>query len=179
MEREARHEAGEETRWLISHDRCAVRAPCSRSRGSPCSRSPRPRPTFEGFGEDPYLAGEISVPNIEGIQSEGIIAEVKHYAANNQEPNRFAVNEVIDDRTLTANLDDHVRCVLATMLRFGLFERPLGPRRSTPRVAALWFYPLYLFDASTPEQRDLLERSLAHWAASPARSRDTRSRAPR
>jgi beta-glucosidase len=56
--------------------------------------------TFEGYGEDPYLAGEIAVPNIEGIQSRGIIAEVKHYAANNQEANRFAVNEVIDDRTL-------------------------------------------------------------------------------
>jgi beta-glucosidase len=56
--------------------------------------------TFEGFGEDPYLAGEIVVPNIEGVQSRGIIAEVKHYTANNQEANRFEVNEVIDDRTL-------------------------------------------------------------------------------
>src|SRR6266536_5246827 len=56
--------------------------------------------TFEGYGEDPYLAGQLSVANIDGIQSQGIIAEVKHYAANNQEANRFAVNEVIDDRTL-------------------------------------------------------------------------------
>ena len=56
--------------------------------------------TFEGYGEDPYLASQISVGNIDGIQSQGIIAEVKHYAANNQEQNRFAVNEVVDDRTL-------------------------------------------------------------------------------
>jgi beta-glucosidase len=56
--------------------------------------------TFEGYGEDPFLIGEIGVGNIEGIQREGIIAEVKHYAANNQENNRFNVNEVIDDRTL-------------------------------------------------------------------------------
>jgi beta-glucosidase len=56
--------------------------------------------TFEGFGEDPYLAGQLSVGNIDGIQSQGIIAEVKHYAANNQEANRLAVNGVIDDRTL-------------------------------------------------------------------------------
>ncbi|HZC25902.1 MAG TPA: glycoside hydrolase family 3 C-terminal domain-containing protein, partial [Actinopolymorphaceae bacterium] len=56
--------------------------------------------TFEGYGEDPYLAGQISVGNIDGIQSQGIIAEVKHYTANNQEANRFAVNEIIDDRTL-------------------------------------------------------------------------------
>jgi beta-glucosidase len=55
--------------------------------------------TFEGYGEDPYLAGQISVGNIDGIQSQGIIAEVKHYMANNQEANRFAVNEIIDDRT--------------------------------------------------------------------------------
>ncbi len=56
--------------------------------------------TFEGYGEDPYLASQIGVGNIDGIQSQGIIAEVKHYAANNQENNRFAVNEVVDDRTL-------------------------------------------------------------------------------
>lgn len=56
--------------------------------------------TFEGYGEDPYLASQIGVPNIEGIQSKGIIAEVKHYAANNQETNRFSVNEIINDRTL-------------------------------------------------------------------------------
>jgi beta-glucosidase len=56
--------------------------------------------TFEGYGEDPYLAAQIGVQNIQGIQSKGIIAEVKHYAANNQETNRFSVNEIIDDRTL-------------------------------------------------------------------------------
>ncbi|WP_433894333.1 glycoside hydrolase family 3 C-terminal domain-containing protein [Streptomyces sp. CA-111067] len=55
--------------------------------------------TFEGYGEDPYLAGQLSVGNIKGIQSQGVIAEVKHYAANNQETNRGSVNEIIDDRT--------------------------------------------------------------------------------
>jgi beta-glucosidase len=56
--------------------------------------------TFEGYGEDPYLAGQLSVGNIQGIQSQGVIAEVKHYAANNQETNRGTINETIDDRTL-------------------------------------------------------------------------------
>jgi len=56
--------------------------------------------TFEGYGEDPYLAGQLAAADIQGIQRNGIIAEVKHYAANNQEANRFKVNEVVDDRTL-------------------------------------------------------------------------------
>jgi beta-glucosidase len=64
------------------------------------ARVPTNGRTFEGYGEDPYLAAQLAVANIRGIQARGIIAEVKHYAANNQETNRFAVNELIDDRTL-------------------------------------------------------------------------------
>jgi beta-glucosidase len=56
--------------------------------------------TFEAYGEDPYLAGEITVANVRGIQSQGVIADIKHYAANNQETNRSTINEVIDERTL-------------------------------------------------------------------------------
>lgn len=56
--------------------------------------------TFESFGEDPYLTGQIAVADIEGIQSQGVIAEAKHFAANNQETNRMTVNEIIDERTL-------------------------------------------------------------------------------
>jgi len=64
------------------------------------ARVPQNGRTFEGYGEDPYLAGQISVNNILGMQSQGVIANVKHYAANNQETNRFTVNEEIDERTL-------------------------------------------------------------------------------
>jgi beta-glucosidase len=63
-------------------------------------RLPQNGRTFEGYGEDPYLAGELSVSNIEGIQSQGVIANVKHYVANNQETDRFVVNEEIDERTM-------------------------------------------------------------------------------
>src|SRR5882672_1474466 len=56
--------------------------------------------TFEAYGEDPYLAGQIAVGNIQGIQSQGVIADVKHFAANNQETNRTTINEQIDQRTL-------------------------------------------------------------------------------
>ena len=56
--------------------------------------------TFEAYGEDPYLAGQISAGNVTGIQSRGVIATPKHYAANNQETNRDTINELIDQRTL-------------------------------------------------------------------------------
>ena len=64
------------------------------------ARVPQNGRTFEGYGEDPYLAGQISVNNIIGIQSQGVIANVKHYAANNQETDRFTINEEIDERAL-------------------------------------------------------------------------------
>ncbi len=63
-------------------------------------RVPQNGRTFEGYGEDPYLTGELSVANITGIQSAGIIANVKHYIANNQETDRFTINEDIDERTM-------------------------------------------------------------------------------
>jgi beta-glucosidase len=56
--------------------------------------------TFEAYGEDPYLAGQIAGGNVTGIQSKGVIATAKHYAANNQETNRDTINELIDQRTL-------------------------------------------------------------------------------
>ena len=64
------------------------------------ARTPHNGRTFESFGEDPFLTGRLSVAEILGIQSCGIIANVKHYAANNQESDRFKINEIIDDRTL-------------------------------------------------------------------------------
>src|SRR4051794_28056079 len=63
-------------------------------------RVPQGGRAFENYGEDPFLAGELAVANIKGIQRPGVLAEVKHYAANDQETNRKAVNEIIDDRTL-------------------------------------------------------------------------------
>jgi beta-glucosidase len=55
---------------------------------------------FENYSEDPYLSSQIAVANIQGIQSQGVLAEVKHYDANNQETNRSTINEIISDRTL-------------------------------------------------------------------------------
>lgn len=56
--------------------------------------------TFEAYGEDPYLVGQIVAGDITGIQSHGVIATAKHFAANNQETNRTTINELISQRTL-------------------------------------------------------------------------------
>jgi beta-glucosidase len=51
-------------------------------------------------GEDPYLAAQMVVPFIRGVQSQGVVATVKHFAANNQEVNRRTINVVVSERAL-------------------------------------------------------------------------------
>jgi len=55
---------------------------------------------FEFYGEDPYLAGETAVQFIRGVQSEGVIATVKHFVANNQEYQRGTIDAEISERAL-------------------------------------------------------------------------------
>ncbi|WP_394837388.1 glycoside hydrolase family 3 C-terminal domain-containing protein [Pendulispora rubella] len=55
---------------------------------------------FESFGEDPHLAGELAVAHIQGVQSQGVAAQVKHFAANNQEKDRKTSTSDVDERTL-------------------------------------------------------------------------------
>lgn len=63
-------------------------------------RTPLNGRNFEYMGEDPYLASRMVVPYIQGVQSNGVAACVKHYALNNQEINRHTVNVNVDDRAL-------------------------------------------------------------------------------
>ena len=63
-------------------------------------RVPQNGRTFEGYGEDPFLTGQLAVAFIDGVQSRGIMADVKHYVANNQETDRSAVDEEISERAL-------------------------------------------------------------------------------
>jgi beta-glucosidase len=85
-------------------------------------RTPLGGRTFEGYGEDPFLVARTAVAWVQGAQSQGVIANIKHFAANNQEGDagalaqtngpgqplgppptqgdRFTVNSVVDERTL-------------------------------------------------------------------------------
>ena len=63
-------------------------------------RSPLCGRNFEYYGEDPYLASETAVQYIRGIQSQRVIATIKHFALNNQEYDRQWTNSVADERTM-------------------------------------------------------------------------------
>ena len=64
------------------------------------ARSPVNGRNFEYLSEDPFLNGAIVVPYIQGVQSQGVIATVKHYALNNEEYNRHNVDVEVDERTM-------------------------------------------------------------------------------
>ena len=51
-------------------------------------------------GEDPYLGFRMAQPLVRGIQSQGVVANAKHYVGNNQETDRGSVSANIDERTL-------------------------------------------------------------------------------
>jgi len=63
-------------------------------------RSPLCGRNFEYMGEDPYLAGKLAVPYIQGLQSNGVAACVKHYACNNEERHRHKTDVEVSERAL-------------------------------------------------------------------------------
>ena len=91
-------------------------------------RSPLGGRNSEYFSEDPFLAGRLAVGYVQGMQSTGCAACVKHYAANNEEVDRFGVNVTVDERTLreiylpafeAATKDGHAWSVMASYNRVG------------------------------------------------------------
>ncbi len=64
------------------------------------ARSPLNGRNFEYLSEDPFLNSALVVPFVEGVQSQGVAATVKHYALNNSEFNRHNIDAEVDERTM-------------------------------------------------------------------------------
>ncbi len=64
------------------------------------TREARNGRNFEYLGEDPILAGNIAARWIQGVQSQGVIGDIKHYAVNDQETGRYFANAIIDKRAM-------------------------------------------------------------------------------
>ncbi len=68
--------------------------------GVDLTREPRNGRNFEYLGEDPILAGTLVAQVIKGTQDQHVLGDIKHYAINDQESGRNAVNVNIDERSM-------------------------------------------------------------------------------
>ena len=93
---EAAHEYGA----LIGRELRAQGYNMSLGGGVNLAREPRNGRTFEYMGEDPVLAGKMVGEVIKGVQAQHVIGDIKHYALNDQESGRNAVNVNMDKRSM-------------------------------------------------------------------------------
>lgn len=93
-------ELGEKVGSFLGNEAVAQRVNVLLGPGINMKRNPLGGRNFEYFSEDPYLAGKMAAAYIRGIQSQGIAACVKHFAASNQEWRVMTIDAVIDERTL-------------------------------------------------------------------------------
>jgi beta-glucosidase len=76
------------------------------------ARVPQSGRTFEAYGEDPYLAGVMGVANVDGIQSQGVMAEPKHFTVYNQEADRIGLEQTVSARALAEIYDAPFEAVI-------------------------------------------------------------------
>jgi beta-glucosidase len=91
---------GEELAACIGKEAVAQKVNVLLGPGLNVKRNPLCGRNFEYFSEDPYLAGKMAAAYVRGIQSAGVAACPKHFAANNQETRRMVVDSVVDERAL-------------------------------------------------------------------------------
>ena len=91
---------GEEIGRAMGEEAAAQEVSVLLGPGLNTKRSPLCGRNFEYFSEDPYLSGKMAAAYVRGIQSEGIAACPKHFAANSQELRRMSSDSVLDERTL-------------------------------------------------------------------------------
>ncbi len=90
---------GEALGAMLGEEAAAQRVNVVLGPGLNMKRSPLCGRNFEYFSEDPYLAGKMAAAYIRGIQSKGVAACPKHFAANSQENLRMSSDSVVDQRT--------------------------------------------------------------------------------
>lgn len=93
-------ELGQKIGEYLGEEAVAQRVNVLLGPGVNMKRNPLCGRNFEYFSEDPYLAGKMAAGYIRGVQSHGISACVKHFAVNNQEERRMAIDTIVDERTL-------------------------------------------------------------------------------
>ena len=92
-------ELGEEIGAALAEEAVTMDVNVVLGPGLNIKRSPLCGRNFEYFSEDPYHAGKMAAAYVRGIQSKGIAACPKHFAANSQELRRMANDSVVDERT--------------------------------------------------------------------------------